>query len=343
MGLMGFIVTIFISCTNQTSTSQHPHLIVSNKDKPVVLEKIKTTEWAKNTFDDMIERLTPYVERHKKDSEWILSRYMMNWESGKHYTDFYGKGSLTIDSMWGNAPHPTVRVALFSRTPVNAEGQSYRLPPLEELVPYDTSPRMSLINATTGQKDMVEPWGMVESVNSRINGLALEASIIYWLTGKEEYAKFAADILDQFARGAFYQNPIHGHQSFGFIGTQTLNDATYQPLMLVYDFVQPYLVKKKYEMKYYQPVWEKFAHTVLVNGYWDNNWYAAESCTMMYAALLLEDASKRDFFIEHFLEKDTINGAWGHLSVRTTVEKWLTLMAIGKNPAATTPFRCPTC
>ena len=330
--LFVFLSSIFTGCSEKSQMSQHPHLIVSNKDKPAVLEKIKSTQWAKKTFDDMVERLTPYVERHRNDPEWILSRYMMNRIPGKYYTDFYGKQGLTIDSMSGNAPVPTVRVALFSRTPANEEGQSYRLPPLEELTPYDTSAYMNLINPATGQKELKEPWGLVESVNSRINYLAMEASVIYWLTGKEEFAKFAADILDQFAQGAYYQNPLQGHGSYGFIGTQTLNDDTYQPLMLVYDFVYPYLIKKRYEMKYYQPVWEKFANTVLVNGYWNNNWFAAESCTLMYAALLLEDDTRRDFFIEHFLEKDTIRGGWGHLSVRSTVEKWLTPDGHWKEP-----------
>ena len=329
---MAIVLSIFHSCTNTDNTSEHPYLIVKNKDKPGILEKINSTQWAKNTFDSMVVRLTPYVERHNTDPEWILSRYMMNRTPGQYYTDFYSTQSLTIERMEGNAPHPTVRVARFARTPVNAEGQNYRLPPIEELTPYDTASYMHLINPATGEKDFVEPWGMIESVNRSINQLAMEASVLYWLTGKDEYAKFAADILDQFARGAYYQNPLHGHQSFGFIGLQTLNDATYQPLMLAYDFVYPYLVKNGYEMKYYQPVWEKFALTELVNGYWDNNWYAAESCTMMYAAMLLVDKSKRDFYIEHFMEKDTIDGRWGHLSLRSTVEQWLTPDGHWKEP-----------
>ena len=329
---MTIVLSIFHSCMNTNQASEHPYLIVKNEDKAEILEKIKSTQWAKSTFDSMVVRLTPYVERHKTDPEWILSRYMMNWTPGKYYTDFYSTKSLTIERMEGNAPFPTVRVARYARGPVNAEGQGYRLPPIEELTPYDTASCMHLINPATGSKDFVEPWGMVETVNRNINQLAMDASVLYWLTGKDDYAKFAADILDQFARGAYYQNPLHGHQSFGFIGLQTLNDATYQPLMIAYDFLYPYLIRKGYEMMYYQPVWEKFAHTELVNGYWNNNWYAAESCTMMYAAMLLDDQSKRDFYVEYFLEKDTIDGGWGHLSLRSTVDKWLTPDGHWKEP-----------
>ena len=317
---------------------EHPFLVVNNNEKHTILEKIKTTTWAKTSYEAMVEKLTPFVERHKTDAEWILSRYMMNWGEGKYYTDFYVNRKSVIDKMEGNAPYPTVRVATYGVNPVNPEGDSYRLPPIEEWVPYDTSSYISLINPGTGEKDRVRIWGLVESMNSRINQLALEASVIYWLTGKEEYARFSADILYQFARGAYYQNPIHGPKSFGFIGVQTLNDATYQPMMLAYDFLYSFLIKEKYEMKYFQPVWEKFAKTTLVNGYWECNWFAAESCTMMYAALLLDDQSKRDFYIDHFLVKDTIVGGWGHLSLRSAVDIWLTPDGHWKEPGSYHPY-----
>ena len=326
------VVLLAVSLPAAAKAPSHPYLIVNDSDKGAVLEKIRNNDWAKAAYDNMVGRLEPYVQRHKSDPQWILSRYMMNWTPGKHYTDFYARRAMTIDSMNGNAPYPTVRVAVRGRTPVNAQGQAYRLPPIEEWVPYDTSSRMNLIDPATGKKVSTEPWGLVESVNRQINQLALEAAIVYWLTGDEAYAKFGADILNQFARGAYYQNPIHGPRSFGFVGGQTLNDQSNQPLMLAYDFLYPYLKKKRYEMKYYEPVWDKFAHTALVNGYWNNNWYAAESCTLVYAALLLEDQQKKDFYVEHFLNKDTIDGSWGHLSVRSTVDKWLTPDGHWKEP-----------
>ena len=38
----------------------------------------------------------------------------------------------------------------------------------------------------------------------------MKASVIYWLTGDEKYAKFAADILNQWVSGVVYQEPIDG-------------------------------------------------------------------------------------------------------------------------------------
>ena len=322
--LSAFLLITFTGCTSQAGTLKHPSLVVTDKDKPLVLEKIRTMPWAKNTYETMLERITPYVERHKTNPEWILSRYLMNWTPGNHYTDFYASQGAYIDRMEGNAPNPTVRVAWYAIAPVNSEGQSYLVPSIEDLTPYDTSSYWNLINSATGQKEPVKPDGLVENINRQINQLALEAAIIYWLTDKEEYARFAADILDQFAKGAYYQNPIHGHRSFGFIASETHRDLAYMPLTVAYDFLHAYLVKNRYEMKYYQPVWDKFANTALINGYRECNWYAYESCVVMYPALMLEDESRRNFFVEHFFEKDTIDGGWGHSSLRTTVEEWLT-------------------
>jgi hypothetical protein len=256
----------------------------------------------------------------------------MNWAPGKHYTDFFAPQGLDVNRGEGNAPYPTVRVATHGREPVNAEGKAYILPPIEELPQYDTLPEMLLINPATGQKELKKPLALIDTINERINQLAMDAAVIYWLTGKEEYARFAADILNQFARGAYYQNPIKGNRSVGFISTQTITDSHYRPLMIAYDFLHPYLVKEGYEMKYYQPVWEKFAHAALINGYSNNNWYAAESCQLVYSALLLEDQSKRDFYLEYFLEKDTIDGVFGHRSLRATVDVWLTPDGHWKEP-----------
>lgn len=322
--ILGLLALPFFAPAQNTG---HPRLIVDNGDKAAVLDKIAKQPWAAKTYEAMLEELAPYVERHKKDPRWILSRYQMNWAEGKHYTDFYGTQALTLDSVSGNAPYPTVRVATFGRIPAN-----HARPPLEELVPYDTARLMLLTNRTTGEKELMDPWKYVDAINTEINQLAMNAAVVYWLTGREEYARFAADILNQFARGAYYQNPIHGRFTYGYIGMETLFDAAYQPLMFVYDFLQPYMKRKRYEMKYYPDIWEKFANTMLIQGYRDCNWYAAENTTMVYAALLLDDPEKRDLYLEHFMDKDTIIGRAGHTSLRTTMVEWFTPDGHWKEP-----------
>ena len=180
----------------------------------------------------------------------------MNRVPGKRYTRFYSDADGTaLIGYAGDAPYPTIRVSSHKRPPVTKDGFSYKRPSLEELVPYDTSMRMQLqSNAPGGKKEWVNPQTFVEGVNGQINEIALNAAIIYWLTGREEYARFAGDILTQWARGAFYQSPIEGPCRTGFLSIQTLGDGHYEPMPLIYDFLYDFLREKKYETSWYETV-----------------------------------------------------------------------------------------
>ncbi len=305
---------------------KHPHILVNEQDKKIILDKITHQPWANEILQRMEKSLMPYVLRHQKDPEWILSRYLMNRATGKHYTEFYSDAEGTaLVSYMGNAPFPTVRVAPHKRPPVSKDGYTFRKPRIEELVPYDSSMLMLLQNeGPQGKKEWVSPQTFVDDINGEINQLALDASILYWLSGKKEYAKFAADILSQWARGAYFQNPINGPCRTGFLSVQTLGDRNYQQLPLVYDFLYDYLRENKYETKWYEPVFEKIANTMTFRGFWANNWYAAQAPAMVFSALALENKSKRDFYLQYYTTKDTINGSCGHLSIPSTVKQMMT-------------------
>ncbi len=321
------LVVLSIFCDSAfAQTEKHPRLLVMPEEKPAILNKIGTQPWAQAAYDDMMKRINVYADRHEKDPEWILSRYLMNWEDGKHYTDFYTYKDqiLNIERSEGNAPYPTVRVAVQGRVPVNEKGTRYRIPEIDELVPFDTSAYMYLYNPDAKTKEKVKPLGYVEIINGKINTLVLESAILYWLTDNKKYAKFAADVLNQWARGAWYQNQIHGYRSYGFIGLQTLDDLKYQPLILAYDFLYPYLKAEGYEMKYYQNIFEKFVRASIFNGFNDCNWFAAENTTLVYGSLLLDDTKKRDYYLSYFFDKDTIDWRWGHVSLKTAVDTWFT-------------------
>ena len=328
------LLVLLGSMKQPRAQEKHPHILVNTEDRNITLDKIKNHAWAKTIVNDMENRLKPYVERHKNDPEWILSRYLMNRGKGKYYTEFYSDAEGTaLVSYAGNAPYPTVRVAPHKRPPVSKDGHSYIEPSIEELLPYDTSMLMYLQKeGPGGKKEWVDPQTFVDNLNGKINQLALDASILYWLTGKEEYAKFAADILSQWARGAYFQNPIHGPCRTGFLSIQALGDGSYEPMPLVYDFLYDYLREKKYETKWYEPVFEKIAHTMTFRGFWANNWYAAQTPAMVFSALALEDKTKRDYYLQYYTTKDTINGGCGHLSIPSTVKQMLTPDGHWKEP-----------
>jgi len=323
---------LWLLCVSQL-LAQNPHILVSPTDKQMVLNKIDQQPWAKTIYSEMQNEVTPYVDRHQTDPQWILSRYLMNRVPGKRYTKVYSDNSGQSLVKWeGDAPVPTVRVNTYLRSPITEKGTSFRKPSIEELIPNDTARLMNLFNPETNQKEWTDPQAYITSINGDINNLALDAAIVYWLKGEEKYARFAADILDQWAKGAYHQEPIIGPCRTGFLDMQTLGDRTFLPLILAYDFLKPYMQQQKYDLHWYETVFEKFASTLAFRGFWNNNWYAAESSTLTFAALSLENKQKRDYYLQFVLEKDTINGGCGQLALPSTVEKWLTPDGHWKEP-----------
>ncbi len=326
------IACLMIYTTSQAQ-SRYPHILVNDNDKPLVQQKLTGQEWAKSIFNDLEKQVSGYVDRHQTNPEWIVSRYLMNRVPGKHYTTVYSDESGSRLVRWeGNAPVPTIRVSTYLRSPITEKGTSYRKPTIEELIPNDTSRLMQLFNPETNQKEWTDPQAYITDINGDINDLALKAAILYWLTEEEKYARFAADILDQWAKGAFYQEPIVGPCRTGFLDMQTLGDQSYRSIILAYDFVKPFMLKSGYDLHWYEVVFEKFASTLAFRGFWNNNWYAAESSTLVFAALSLENKQKQDYYLQFFLEKDTINGSCGQLALPSTVEKWLTHDGHWKEP-----------
>src|SRR4051812_5929984 len=81
-----------------------------------------------NRLQATILRLRPYVERHRTDPAWIVSRLQMYWQ-GRH-TQVYVKDSL-YDHADGQAPVPTVRF-----TGGRDSNTAYLTPRLEDVKPY---------------------------------------------------------------------------------------------------------------------------------------------------------------------------------------------------------------
>lgn len=328
-----FILNLSIFYSAGQNQNNHPRILVKDIEKKQILDKIAQHEWARSIFTEHYDKVSPYVKRHQSHPEWILSRYLMNRAEGKRYTHAYDDGTgHYLVRYSGDAPVPTVRVATHKRDPVTESGAPYVVPSIEELVPNDTSRYIWALNTETNKKDFIDPQQFVSIINGEINDLALSAAIIYWLEGDESYARFAADILQQWAKGASYQEPIVGACRTGFLDIQTLGDNRYQSLILAYDFLYPFLEKEGYELGCYQNVFEKFASTLTFRGFWNNNWYAAVSSTLVYAALNLDDKEKQDYYLQYVLEKDTINGSCGRLSLATTVKEWLTPDGHWKEP-----------
>lgn len=323
----------FITSILTVSAQDYPHIHVRNEDKIQIQNKIKEQPWAAKIFVDLQEKLSYYVDKHTEDPNWILDRYLMNRIPGKRYTRFISdKDGTKLIGYEGDAPVPTIRVSPHKRAPVTPQGGSYRTPQINELVPNDTSMLMNLYNPATGEYERIDPQRIVGTINGEINNLAYSAAVVFWLTGEEKYARFSADILNQWVTGAAYQEPIEGPLRTGFLDIQTLGDEQYKSLILAYDFLYTYLASNNYPLENYNKVFEKIASTMAFRGYTNNNWYAAESSTLVAAALAMSDKQKRDYYLDFYLNRDTVNDGHGQLALPSTMNKWFTPDGHWKEP-----------
>jgi len=325
-----FLLLVFV----HSEAQNHPRILVNNNDKQIILSKIDKYEWAKKLYNNIVEKIEPIADRHTKQPDWILSRYQMYRIPGKHYTDFYtDSGGAALIRMEGNAPVPTVRGTTHKRPPLDPEGFRFRTPELEEYPVNDTLYQMFLQStAPSGKWYWTDPQTVVGAINGSINTICLEASILYWLTNDEKYAKLAADILVQWVEGAYYQNPYNGACRDGFFAVQSLSDLAYSTLPVAYDFLYHYLEQNEAPLDKFESVFERLTQTQLERGFWNNNWFAAQSPTYLYSALALSDKTKRDKYLHYFMYEDKINGSCGRLSLKTTCERWLTPDGHWKEP-----------
>jgi hypothetical protein len=88
---------------------------------------------------------------------------------------------------------------------------------------------------------------LAEQVNQTILEYAYQAAICYYFTGVKAYARFAADIVWTFIRGASYQNQLDPHDNSnrfwnGFLSIETIGDTRrHATIPLTYDFIYNYL------------------------------------------------------------------------------------------------------
>jgi hypothetical protein len=318
----------------QDLENSHPRILVNDGDKQNILSKIENQEWAKKLYGDLLEKIEPIADRHTRQPDWILSRYQMYRIPGKYYTDFYtdSDGTALIE-MEGNAPAPTIRGITHKRPALDPDGFPFRNLRLEEFPVNDTLYEMFLQStAPSGEWYWTDPQRMVGHINGTINTICLESAIIYWLTGEEKYAKLASDIIVQWVNGAYYQNPYQGACRDGFFAVQSLDDLAYATLPVAFDFLYDYLKQNEAPLDKFDAVFERLTQTHLERGFWNNNWFAAQSPVYIYSALAISDKEKRDKYLHYFMYEDHINGICGRLSLKTTCERWLTPDGHWKEP-----------
>lgn len=259
-------------------------------------------------------KVDKYVEHHVNDPEWIVSRLQMYWHS--HASEIYIKGEK-LDHVAGRAPVPTVRY-----TATRGTQTIYARPSLEDTPPYQDTLGLWMKNKVTGQMEWADPRETgrnVEGMNITIMELARDAARIWWLTGDEKYAKFAADIFDTYMTGLYYREvPVdlnHGHQQtlVGLTSFEVIHENIVMPATECYDFLHDYMVRTHADkIAVYEDAFRKWADVIIAGGVPQNNWNLIQAQFVLRIALVLGDDSAyadgkgRRYYINEILNEDSI-------------------------------------
>ncbi|MGV3764734.1 MAG: hypothetical protein ACO1NW_01330 [Chitinophagaceae bacterium] len=273
---------------------EHPRYITGNGDKSARLRNLVATEsWAASILEQAKKGIETHVERHRTDSTWMPSRLQLFWKT-KH-KDIFIKGG-TYDHASGEAPVPTVKFpGMRGGIPTHAT------PKLEDLLPYMDDPRgLYLVNKATGKMewaDISKTGGIIEGINNSIMRMAYTASVVYFVTTEEKYAKFAFDLFDTYMTGMVYRSVpkdiSNGHHQTlaGLSSFEVIQEvAILNSLTGCFDFLNQYIRKHAPEkVDVYTGVFRKWADLQIANGVAFNNWNLMQARNVLNIALMLED------------------------------------------------------
>ncbi|MCG9793095.1 hypothetical protein [Flavobacterium algicola] len=323
-----FVAVINVHAQN---SDNHPRLLVEHKDRTDLIQKIEKEDWAKSSWNKLLSEINPYVNRHVKDSAWIVSRLAMYWKSDSHFTQCYIK-----DENWdygeGNAPVPTVRL------PGMRTWNEYVNVPLEDRIPYNESGDLLGISRSSADKTPVlvpykKSGHMIRGNNIEILELAEKAAFAYYITQDEKYAKFSSDIFWTWLLGTYYMNPpldpeksskgYGGYKPGGILGYydyEVIHDDLQIPASATYDFLYSYLnthphqhlkTLKKSTTEVAGTVFKRFIDLGLIRGGKKGNWNVNRYKNILGSMLILEpndfykDGKGREYYIPLYTQKSS--------------------------------------
>ena len=272
---------------------KHPCIYGTDETREALQDKIANVEWATNVYNSIKESVNEHVDRHVEDPEWMVSRLQMHWKT--KYAKTYVNGSHWSHGE-GEAPVPTVRFA-----GERDWASSYMTPKLEELQPYSEDERG--IWCRNGKKEG-KPWEwapyketghMVERINANIISLTEKAAFLYWYTGEEKYAKFAADVMWTYVEGMYHRsNPItyENHDKASIIGLATfevIHEGISMSLAVSYDYLYEYLIATGRDVNIAQDLFRRWSDRIIEGGGAEGNWNINQARNFIYMGLALED------------------------------------------------------
>lgn len=273
--------------------ASHPRLLVTPPDHPAIAAKIESARWAKAQYQRMKSEIDGFVERAAAEPQWLSSRLAMNWET--HFSTPVVRNGRLVGGE-GRAAGPTPRFA-GARNWVT----HFSLPKkLEDLRPFnDRSGRICLMNSRSGEYEWTEPaqtGRAVEIINQRIMTVAARAAFLWWVTGEEPYARFAADILWTYMDGFSLVTAPRVEDSdddtdrvIGMTSFEVIHEDIVTPLSVAYDFVHGALERAGRDPRVVQDGLRRIIDRVIDGGDGAGNWNLNQARIIAYGGLVLED------------------------------------------------------
>jgi hypothetical protein len=308
---------LFLHLMGQSTMAIERPFILIGETHLALKEKIHNHAWAQSIFNKISQSVDPYVDRHKSDPEWIVSRLQMHWKT--HYERTFVNGQIWSHGQ-GRAPVPTPRFAGGRdwATP-------YARPALEDIRPFEEDPRGLWLQ---NRQKPGEPWEwasvsetgqVIERINEHLMRLAEQAAFLYWYTGDESYAQFAADIFYTYVEGMYYRsNPetVEDHSKARILGLATfevIHEAITRSLAITYDFLRDYLVQNGKDIDLVESVFKRWADRIIQGGNAHGNWNINQARFIVYLGLSLQpddayaDGKGLTYYVDQFTRVSSEN------------------------------------
>ncbi|MET7279938.1 hypothetical protein ABZS29_17010 [Kribbella sp. NPDC005582] len=324
VGAAGAIATLLprtadAAPTGSTAAAVHPRIYTDAAQRDVLIEKLTTADWAKQSLAALKAAIDPLANRHQTDPAWILSRMSMFWTEGQRFTQLYvAKQNFARGE--GNAPVPTLRV-----DPTRAWNTNKNAP-LGQRLPY--SGDGSMINTAGQTIPYLSTGHMVRTNNEELLAIAQQAAFLHWVTADEKYAKLGADIYWQWLLGVYYMQPMldpakslggPGGYAPGGIGGYYDYEVIHDPMgglaAPVYDLLYDYLHAHpdphavaigRTVAELSTEVFKRFIEIGLVRGGFSGNWNVNGWGCILPAILALEpndqyaDGKGREYYLRGY-------------------------------------------
>jgi len=148
---------------------------------------------------------------------------------------------------------------------------------------------------------------------------AIDCGVMFYLTGDEGYARFAADVLAAYIRGVQGMDPSGLHNGGLIYVKNHLKEARIYgaQIPIIYDFAYPFLVKggkvlnlasskrETFPFEEAQKVFRIYVDLALEVGIVDCNWPVLESSSLVNNILALDDPAAWEELLPYYLTVDT--------------------------------------